>query len=415
MCDFESGKAHEPFIDDGGKFICVNSRYVSTQGVAVKYCTRNITPARSGDVLMVMSDLPNGRALAKAMYVGAQGNLAVNQRVCRLRSTKVNTKFLFYQLDRNPLFLMHDDGVNQTHLSNATFKKCPLLLPPILEQTQIAAFLDYETTKIDALIEKQQQLIALLGEKRQAVISHAVTKGLNPDAPMRDSGVEWLGQVPEHWTVKPIKWAAKNIQTGSTPPSHEQRFYDDGTLPWYGPSSFCESLPVGEPVKLINELAIKCGVAREFANSTVLVVGIGATIGKSAISHNRCSTNQQVNALTFDSSLILPDFVAFCLRPLETVFRDRALFTTMPIMNQSDLGSYSIPVPPINEQTEITKNLNSKEEIFTDSISRCETMLNTLQERRTALISAAVTGKIDVRGWKRPTADRPFEAEMELA
>ena len=101
------------------------------------------------------------------------------------------------------------------------------------EQKQIASFLDYETAKIDALIEKQQQLIALLGEKRQAVISHAVTKGLNPDAPMRDSGVEWLGEVPEHWTVKRVKHVCE-LESGHTPSKTQASYWieEECTIPW---------------------------------------------------------------------------------------------------------------------------------------------------------------------------------------
>jgi type I restriction enzyme, S subunit len=201
VCAFESGKAHEPFIDDEGEFICVNSRFVSTEGISQKRCTQNLSPAKLNDILMVMSDLPNGRALAKAFFVSDTAPYAVNQRVCILRARKDNPRFLFHLLNRNHLFLLHDDGVNQTHLPNSVFTKFPATMPPVGEQTAIAAFLDRETAKIDGPVAEQRRLIELLKEKRQAVISHAVTKGLNPNAPMKPSGIEWLGDVPEHWKV----------------------------------------------------------------------------------------------------------------------------------------------------------------------------------------------------------------------
>jgi type I restriction enzyme S subunit len=196
---FAQGKAHEPYIDDDGDYICVNSRFVSTSGKTIKTCSVNLTPASLNDILMVMSDLPNGRALARAYYVDDHGKYAVNQRVCRITAEKAHSRFLFYLLDRHPGLMQNDDGVHQTHLSNSDFQKLKLYLPSLSEQNQIARFLDHETARIDALIEEQQRLIELLKEKRQAVISHAVTKGLDPKVPMKDSGAEWLGEVPAHW------------------------------------------------------------------------------------------------------------------------------------------------------------------------------------------------------------------------
>lgn len=230
LCDFQQGKAHEPFIDDTGSFICVNARFVSTDGIARKYCTQNLTPARKDDILMVMSDLPNGRALAKAYFVADEAPYAVNQRVCRLSTKRASSRFLFYQLSRNPYFLRYNDGSNQTHLSNAAFTKFPALVPPLPEQTQIAAFLDHETAKIDALIAKQERLIALLEEKRQAVISHAVTKGLNPDAPLRPSGIDWLGDVPAHWDVSRLGFFTSKIGSGKTPRGGSEVYETDGIL-----------------------------------------------------------------------------------------------------------------------------------------------------------------------------------------
>ena len=109
LCEFRQGKAHEPFVDDSGQFVCVNARFVSTQGQSIKRCNVNLTPANLHDVLMVMSDLPNGRALARAFFVSEQRNYAVNQRICAITAKKVNAKFLFYQLDRSPYFLMYGE------------------------------------------------------------------------------------------------------------------------------------------------------------------------------------------------------------------------------------------------------------------------------------------------------------------
>jgi type I restriction enzyme, S subunit len=175
VCHFQSGKAHEPFICDDGIYMCVTSRFVSTEGMKCKMCSENISPARRNDTLMVMSDLPNGRALAKAYFVGDERAYAVNQRVCILRPFSVAPKFLYYLLDRNPEFLQHDDGINQTHLSNSDFLKPQFPFPPHDEQVSIAEFLDAELAKFDTLTAEAQRAIDLLQERRSALISAAVT------------------------------------------------------------------------------------------------------------------------------------------------------------------------------------------------------------------------------------------------
>jgi type I restriction enzyme S subunit len=174
-CGFTSGKAHEPFIDEDGSFICVTARFVSTQGAEQRRCTENLTPAGRGDILMVMSDLPKGRALAKAFLVRDNEAYAVNQRVCAVTPRADDPAFLAYQLDRSPWLLANDDGVNQTHLSNQDFLKLPLLVPPRDEQELIATFLDRATSAFDTLITEAERAIALLKERRAALISAAVT------------------------------------------------------------------------------------------------------------------------------------------------------------------------------------------------------------------------------------------------
>jgi len=175
VCNFQSGKAHEPFICDDGIYICVTSRFVSTQGMKCKMCSENITPAKLNDTLIVMSDLPNGRALAKAYFVSDERAYAVNQRVCILRPFSVVPKYLYYLLDRNPEFLQHDDGINQTHLANSEFLKPQFPFPPYDEQEVIVEFLDTEIAKFDTLTAEAQRAIDLLQERRTALISAAVT------------------------------------------------------------------------------------------------------------------------------------------------------------------------------------------------------------------------------------------------
>jgi len=175
VADFLPGKAHEPYVDDDGEFIYVSARFVSTGGSSVKHCSRNLRPAKAGDILMVMSDLPGGRALARAFLVGDDRPYAVNQRVCIVRPREIHGDYLFFQMDRNPGLLAHDDGANQTHLSNEDYTTLPLLVPPIDEQRRIGSFLIATTCRIDALIREADAATALLSERRTALISAAVT------------------------------------------------------------------------------------------------------------------------------------------------------------------------------------------------------------------------------------------------
>jgi type I restriction enzyme S subunit len=175
LCTFKSGKAHEPFEAEDGAFICANSRFISTEGGSIKRCHKNLSPANPSDILMVMSDLPNGRALAKAFFVEDENKYAVNQRVCIIRPHGIDPKYAFYQLNRNPYFLSHDDGSNQTHLSNSCFVHFTMLVPPLEEQKKIVKYLDEMTLRRRSISGAVSKQIVLLSEYRQALITAAVT------------------------------------------------------------------------------------------------------------------------------------------------------------------------------------------------------------------------------------------------
>ncbi|MDF8331436.1 restriction endonuclease subunit S [Aeromonas salmonicida] len=154
------------------------------------------------------------------------------------------------------------------------FSLVDLPVVPIDEQRTIATFLDYETARIDRLIAQQQRLIELLKEKRQAVISHAVTKGLNPNAPMKDSGVEWLGQVPEHWEALPIKYVSWFVGTGGTPKDRDS-FTDENEINWFTPGDFNGELVLDDSGKYVTKGSILSGDAKKYPAESVLIVGIG--------------------------------------------------------------------------------------------------------------------------------------------
>jgi type I restriction enzyme S subunit len=215
---------------------------------------------------------------------------------------------------------------------------------------------------------------------------------------MQDSGVEWLGKIPAHWEVASLKHRAKRIQTGTTPPTGKTQYYEDGIVPWYGPSCFSEDLLLQEPVKFISDSAFQDGVARLFEADSAFIVTIGATIGKVAFMEHPGSCNQQITCVTFDLNHVLPKYGAYQLKRLEPVLRGIAPNTTLPIIDQEEVGYLPFIVPPSPEQEAIASFLYRETARIDRLLAKIHEAIDHLTEYRTALISAAVTGKIDVRG-----------------
>ena len=287
-------------------------------------------------------------------------------------------------------------------------------IPPLGEQQKIAQFLDYETSKIDALIDEQKRLIELLKEKRQAVISHAVTKGLNPDAPMKDSGVEWLGEVPEHWEVSKIKWKLKTT-SGGTPSTSRYEEYYEGEIPWIRTTDLNNSL-LFETEIYVTQKAVTDTSCRVVPINSVLIAMYGGdgTIGKHSLLMFDAAINQAVCALLPSNELrpkFLHDYIEF-YRPFWMIGAESS--RKDPNIGQDRIGDHFCLVPPISEQVEIEKRISDLKGKY-DSLQR-ESVRNIriLQERRSALISAAVTGKIDVRDWQPPAGSDTVDSNASV-
>ncbi len=282
------------------------------------------------------------------------------------------------------------------------------------EQTQIAAFLDYETAKIDALIEKQQQLIALLGEKRQAVISHAVTKGLNPDAPMRDSGIEWLGKVPTHWKAVRVRDVGKVDQGCAF--AHAIQGQESGEIPWFKVNDMNRDGNEVEMRTADNYVALKLAEsirAPIFPAGTVIFPRVGAALltNKRRILTSRAIIDDNVYGIR--PHTVVPRFLLHFLSLVDMARLCSA--GLVPTVTFSVIKEIRLPLPPQEEQNAIVDHIErllAKLDLLEEKVANA---LGILQERRTALISAAVTGKIDVRGWKRPSSDARLGTELEVA
>lgn len=301
-------------------------------------------------------------------------------------------------------------------LNSSIVKSLTLPLPSYTEQEVILNFLDHETDKIDTLIEKQQQLIKLLKEKRQAVISHAVTKGLSnkeqPNAPMRDSGIEWLGEVPEHWPMPKVSQIAK-VLNGSTPDKTNLSYWESGTIPWLA-SGCLNSEIINEPSLLISEGAYQnCSVELIPANSLLVgMVGQGKTRGTSAILSFDSCINQNMAAI-MPSKKVQVRFLYFLFQAMYENLRELGRGGNQAALNCEIIGSIRIPLPSFEEQLSIVSMLDELLIKLNNADKLGEEQIELLKERRTALISAAVTGKIDVRHFTSKNRQAPKSSSSE--
>ncbi|QEY59102.1 restriction endonuclease subunit S [Pseudomonas sp. C27(2019)] len=314
-----------------------------------------------------------------------------------------NSKFLNYVFSRfysdriNFCSIKQNTGIQ--NLDSAAYLAEKFGFPQENEQAQIAAFLDHETAKIDTLIDKQQQLIQLLKEKRQAVISHAVTKGLNPNAPVRDSGVEWLGEVPEHWKVGRYKFCTSRVVVGIAEAATHA--YAETGVPIIRSTNIRE-----EGLDLSGMLFIKKGFA-ELNSSKYLYTNDVITVrtgypGTSAVIPETLDKSQCfTNLVATPKEEMSPHFLSEYLNSHtgKSYFDLLGWGSAQKNISVPILQNISIAWPEISEQKEIVSYIQQQREKYTKLVTKGEKQIELLQERRTALISAAVTGKIDVRNW----------------
>ncbi|MBO1530582.1 restriction endonuclease subunit S [Psychrobacter sp. F1192] len=332
----------------------------------------------------------------------------IQNAINRVRPRYTNdSRFFYYWIN----YLKSTDFINiicnKATISHYTADKLqgsPLILPPVLEQKKIANFLDFETAKIDTLIEKQQRLIELLTEKRQAVISHAVTKGLNPEMPMKDSGVEWLGEVPEHWDILAISKVTKKITNGYVGATRDILVpkgvpYIQATHVKRGGIHFDGSYFVREEWSKKHSKSI-------LEEGDVLVVQTGAGTGDIGLVTDK-EAGFNCHALIIlqpKNELLIGEYLSLTL---QTDYGYAFLYSIRtggmhPHLNCGEVRYVQVPIPTLKEQREIVNYIYERTKKYDLIIERAKQAIQLMQERRTALISAAVTGKIDVREWVQP-------------
>lgn len=289
---------------------------------------------------------------------------------------------------------------NKSTIAHFTAEKVaavPVPLPPPSEQTQIAAFLDRETAKIDELVAEQRRLMELLKEKRQAVISHAVTQGMNPCVPMKPSGIEWLGDVPEHWEVMRLKQVARKLTDGE----HISPDLSDEGVPLLSAKDVRDwqiDYDVDKFVTIENANVFWRRCQPEIGD--ILMVSRGATVGRIGVVESDMAFCLMGSVILckpengFDSAFL---YFALSAKHAQTSLWFSSASSAQQAIYIRDVAEVPVPIPPCTERTEIASFLRAEMSKFDTLTTEAQRAIDLLQERRTALISAAVTGQIDVR------------------
>lgn len=343
--------------------------------------------------------------LAKALLADSQGEAVGDFYVMRPQGD-LSGKFAVYQILSREFISLVDGATFGAKMPRASWDfvaNVMLAVPPINEQQAIAAFLDHETAKIDALVEEQRRLIDLLKEKRQAVISHAVTKGLNPHAPMKDSAVEWLGEVPEHWEVSRLG----NLYA-------EANEAGDDDLP-----VLSVSIHHGVSDKELDESEMDRKVSRSEDRTKYKRVSVGDLVYNMMRAWQGSFGTVQVEGMVSGAYVVARPktalktaFVEYLLRTPQAIEemrrRSNGVTDFRLRLYWDEFRNVQIAVPPKDEVQSILEYLAEIEAKNAELVAACQKSISVLQERRAALISAAVTGKIDVRG----LVQQPVELEL---
>jgi type I restriction enzyme S subunit len=354
---------------------------------------------KKGDLIFTPSSETADDIGLSALVVEDLPNTVFSYHILRFRfKDPIDFRYRKYLCNNSSVytqFSMKCRGTTRQTLNRGDFDCTVVTIPTTAEQHAIASFLDRETGKIDRMIGKQERMIELLKEKRQAVISHAVTKGLNPNVPMKDSGIEWLGDIPEHWSLPKLIQCTSRIGDGL----HSTPKYEDSTGYFFinGNNLKDGRIIIGETAKEVPETEYHEHFIHLDRSSVLL--SINGTIGNVAFYSNEKIILGKSAAYINCLEELEPSFLLYYLQSnqLHHYFDLEVTGTTIFNLSLNSIRQMKVCIPSKSEQLEIVKYCADRQIRFNALIAKAEQAIGLMKERRTALISAAVTGKIDVR------------------
>jgi type I restriction enzyme S subunit len=360
-----------------------------------------------GDVIVTKdSETPDDIAVPACIAEDVEG-LICGYHLTQIKPIDLHGRYLFRLFQSkgfNAQFTVAANGVTRFGLPQHAIANAFTPLPPLEEQKAIARFLDFKTAQIDALIAKKKSLLDKLAEKRTALISHAVTKGLDPSVAMKESGVAWLGEIPAHWKITRIKFVAR-LGNGSTPSRDKSDYWVDGYFPWLN-SSVVNQEEVTESDQFVTDIALQeCHLP--IIHPPAVLVGItgqGKTRGMASKLSAIATINQHLAYIKPTKIDIRVDYLLFLFQRAYSFLRNESDGggSTKGAITCEQIANLEIPLPPTSEQASIEVHLEDELEKLRDMNRQVSSVVERLQEYRSALITTAVTGKIDVRDFQVP-------------
>jgi len=368
-------------------------------------------PLKAGTLIVSRMNTPELIGAA-GVVTTAPGNLFLPDRLWQISFKKADVRFVHFWTLTSSYRAQVESACTGTsssmkNLGQDQFGSFAFSSPPLVEQTGIADFLVIETDRIDTLVAKKRTLVERLKEKRTALISRTVTRGLPPDAAraagldphpkLKPSGIDWLGDIPAHWSTSRIKYVAQ-IESGHTPSRSVEEYWVDCTIPWVSLNDsgyLREHDYISDTVYQISELGMANSSAHLLPAGAV-VFSRDATVGLCAITTRPMAVSQHFIAYLCGPKLV-PTYLLLSLKAMSQHLERLSMGATIPTIGMTDVRSLACPVPPVPEQKAIVDFVNFETARLDQLIAKVESVIDRLQEYRTALITAAVTGKIDVR------------------
>ena len=363
-----------------------NDRYpVIGSGGCFAYCSRFLY---DGEALL----LGRKGTIDKPLYI--KGRFwVVDTMFYAVPKIALNVRYCYYQALTIPFDKYSTStalpSMTQTDLGYHIF-----CLPPFVEQQVIVAYLEKRCSEIDKAIATQQKRIALLQELKQSIITHAVTQGIHSDVPLKDSGVEWIGKVPEHWEVMKTSLLYTNIGSGTTPSTSKQEYYEDDGFCWLQTGDLNDDY-ITDTSKKISKVAVKDYKLRFYPVGSIVIAMYGATIGKIGLLKIPTATNQACCVLPYSNKM--NEMYAFYVCQIaKSQMLLEAVGGGQPNISQDIIKKLKLPVPPLCEQQAIAVYLDGRCSEIDKAIATQQKRIALLQELRQSVIKEVITGKIKV-------------------
>ena len=349
---------------------------------------------KENDIVMCLFDLDVSAVFSGISPYNGMISPAYKVLTCKNNIVPQFADYWFKYISDGRKFNHYAKNIRYT-LNYEDFSSLPIVFPPLETQQRITDYLDEKCKKIDTIIEKQQSVIEKLKEYKLSVITEAVTKGLNPDVEMKDSGIEWIGKIPMHWKLPKIKYLTQ-IGSGGTPDRNNIKYWN-GNINWFKTGELQNNYLYESEEKITN-LGLENSSAKIFPENTILMAmyGQGKTRGMTALLKKNGSTNQACAGIIVTNEKISVDFLWKFLMGSYNAIREEAIGSGQPNLSASLINNFSITLPPLPEQLQICAFIDKKIPIINDSILKKQILIDKLTEYKKSLIYEVVTGKKEV-------------------